>query len=156
MIRLKKLMVKRNICWILTLAMVMSLVVIPSNNVYATNVTADQAIAWVQSQVGKALDVDGAYGAQCVDLIMAYYDYLGVPRASGNAVDYTTNALPSGWQRIKGAQPQKGDILVYTEDMVTWQYMRQTELHITRILIKYKVFKKLAINMMDYIHHTGA
>lgn len=114
MIRLKKLMVKRNICWILTLAMVMSLVVIPSNNVYATNVTADQAIAWVQSQVGKPLDVDGAYGAQCVDLIMAYYDYLGVPRASGNAVDYTTNALPSGWQRIKGAQPQKGDILVYT------------------------------------------
>ena len=60
MIRLKKLMVKRNICWILTLAMVMSLVVIPSNNVYATNVTADQAIAWVQSQVGKALEVDGA------------------------------------------------------------------------------------------------
>ena len=39
---------------------------------YATNVTADQAIAWVQSQVGKALDVDGAYGAQCVDLIMEY------------------------------------------------------------------------------------
>lgn len=108
MIRLKKLMVKRNICWILTLAMVMSLVVIPSNNVYATNVTADQAIAWVQSQVGKALDVDGAYGAQCVDLIMAYYDYLGVPRASGNAVDYTTNALPSGWQRIKGAATTKG------------------------------------------------
>ena len=150
MIRLKKLMVKRNICWILTLAMVMSLVVIPSNNVYATNVTADQAIAWVQSQVGKALDVDGAYGAQCVDLIMAYYDYLGVPRASGNAVDYTTNALPSGWQRIKGAQPQKGDILVYTGGY------GHVAIHITRILIKYKVFKKLAINMMDYIHHTGA
>lgn len=76
--------------------------------------TQAEAVQWVKSQVGKSLDMDGAYGAQCVDLILAYYDYFGVPRASGNGADYAWNTLPSGWQRIQGAQPQPGDILVYT------------------------------------------
>lgn len=81
---------------------------------YFTNRTQSEAIQWVKSQVGKSLDMDGAYGAQCVDLILAYYDYLGVPRASGNGADYTWNSLPRGWQRLQGAAPQPGDILVYT------------------------------------------
>ena len=81
---------------------------------YSTNRTQSQAIQWVKSQVGKSLDMDGAYGAQCVDLILAYYDYLGVPRSSGNGADYAYNSLPSGWKRIQGAAPQPGDILVYT------------------------------------------
>ncbi|MGI6116916.1 MAG: Ig-like domain-containing protein [Bilifractor sp.] len=76
--------------------------------------TAQEAIGYVQSLVGKYIDKDGAYGAQCVDLILAYYDYLGVPRSSGNGADYTHNTLPSGWQRLQGVQPQYGDILVYT------------------------------------------
>jgi len=80
----------------------------------ATNRTQAEAIQWVKSQVNQYIDADGAYGAQCVDLILAYYDYLGVPRASGNAVAYTYNALPSGWSRIQGAAPQAGDILVYS------------------------------------------
>ena len=80
----------------------------------ATSRSADEAINYVKSLIGQSIDKDGAYGAQCVDLILAYYDYLGVPRSSGNGADYTWNALPSGWQRIQGAQPQKGDILVYT------------------------------------------
>lgn len=82
-------------------------------NVKAAIHTQAEAIAWVQSKVGQALDMDGAYGAQCVDLILAYYDYMGVPRSSGNAKDYATNALPSGWQRIQGATPQPGDVLIY-------------------------------------------
>ena len=81
---------------------------------YSTAHTQAEALQWVKSQVGKTLDMDGAYGAQCVDLILAYYDYLGVPRASGNGADYTWNSLPSGWKRIQGAAPQPGDILVYT------------------------------------------
>ncbi len=32
--------------------------------------------------------------------------------ARGNGCDYATNALPSGWARYQGAQPQPGDILV--------------------------------------------
>ncbi len=74
----------------------------------------DKAIAWAKSQVGKAIDYDGAYGAQCVDLIKAYYKYLGVSPVTGNGCDYATNSLPSGWTRTKGATPQKGDVLVFT------------------------------------------
>src|SRR5699024_7261618 len=44
----------------------------------------------------------------------AYYIYLVGYSVSGNGADYATNALPSGWQRIQGASPQPGDILVYS------------------------------------------
>ena len=76
--------------------------------------SADDAINWVKSKVGTGLDYDGAYGNQCVDLICYYYQYLGQRSPGGNGCDYAWNALPSGWQRIQGAQPQKGDILVYS------------------------------------------
>ena len=79
-----------------------------------TSHTKSEAISWVKSKLGKSLDYDGVYGAQCVDLIMYYYKYLGVNPAMGNAADYTWNTLPSGWKRLKGAQPQTGDILIYT------------------------------------------
>jgi hypothetical protein len=35
--------------------------------------TLQQAVSWCNSQVGKALDFDGAYGAQCFDLFNFYY-----------------------------------------------------------------------------------
>ncbi len=76
--------------------------------------TVDEALAWVRSLEGQAYDYDGEYGAQCVDLIMGYYAYLGVKPSNGNGCDYATNILPAGWQRIKGAIPQPGDILVYS------------------------------------------
>ncbi len=105
---------KRVLSLLLVMLMVVSLV--PMSALAATNGhTANEAIGWVQSQVGKALDYDGVYGAQCVDLIKYYYDYLGCASyARGNGSDYATNALPSGWTRLKGAQPRLGDILVYT------------------------------------------
>ena len=76
--------------------------------------SADDAINWVKSKVGQGLDYDGAYGNQCVDLICYYYAYLGQKSPGGNGADYSWNQLPAGWQRIQGAQPQKGDILVYS------------------------------------------
>lgn len=81
----------------------------------ATLCTVDEAMVWVKAQEGKAYDYDGVYGAQCVDLIQGYYNYLGVPVSSGHGYQYATNSLPTsyGWQRIKGAVPQKGDILIY-------------------------------------------
>ena len=81
--------------------------------VYATSKTAEDAIAWVKSKKGKAIDYDKQKGAQCVDLIMAYYKYLGVTPSGGNGCDYAKNKLPKGWTRTKGGIPQKGDILVY-------------------------------------------
>ena len=83
------------------------------NRLAWTNHTADDAISWCWAQNGCYLDHDGAYGAQCVDLTMYYYDYLGPGAVGGNACDYTWNYLPEGWQRYQGGQPQKGDILVY-------------------------------------------
>ena len=76
--------------------------------------SAEDAVAWVRSLEGQGIDFDGAYGNQCVDLIKAYYNYLGETAPRGNAYDYTYNALPDGWERIQGAEPQPGDILVYT------------------------------------------
>ena len=96
------------------LSVVMLFAVVPVMQASATSKTPDQAISWVQGELGQGLDMDGAYGCQCVDLILAYYDFLGVSRSSGNGADYSWNTLPSGWQRLQGAQPQKGDILVYS------------------------------------------
>ena len=79
-----------------------------------TSITQAQAVAWAASMVGQELDYDGVYGCQCVDFIKYYYKFLGVSPVSGNGCDYATNTLPSGWSRIEGAQPQPGDILVYT------------------------------------------
>lgn len=71
--------------------------------------TADEAIAWCYSKVGQPIG-----SGECVAFIVSYYQYLGVTSPGGNGADYTWNALPAGWKRIQGAQPQKGDILVYT------------------------------------------
>lgn len=79
-----------------------------------TSKTAVEAISWASSKIGQSLDYDGAYGAQCVDLIAYYYQFLGAPVPGGNACDYSWNALPAGWTRTAGGTPQKGDILVYT------------------------------------------
>ena len=112
---------KRRIAIVLVLSVFISAIAIlqsfPDNQVKiskAVSKSSDEAINWVKSQVGKGIDYDGAYGCQCVDLIKAYYNYLGVNPANGNGADYRSNALPAGWGRIQGAQPQKGDILVYT------------------------------------------
>ena len=102
--------IKRTLAVVLTLLMLIGVVPVS----YATSKTADEAITWVKSQEGKALDYDGMYGAQCVDLAMYYYKFLGVNPVSGNGKDYATNSLPSGWTRTKGGTPQKGDLLVYS------------------------------------------
>lgn len=98
----------------LALAVLMALSLLPTAASASTGgKTADDAINWVRSKAGQPLDYDGAYGAQCVDLICFYYKYLGQTSPGGYAKEYRTNALPSGWQRLQGVQPQKGDILVY-------------------------------------------
>lgn len=98
----------------LALAVLMALSLLPTAASASTGgKTADDAINWVRSNAGQPLDYDGAYGAQCVDLICFYYKYLGQTSPGGYAKEYRTNALPSGWQRLQGVQPQRGDILVY-------------------------------------------
>ena len=107
-------MIKRILSIFLALIMVLSIIPMSKIESSATSITSTQAISWCQSKVNSALDYDGEYGAQCVDFIMYYYQYLGVSPVGGDACDYATNSLPSGWTRTKGGVPQKGDILVYT------------------------------------------
>ncbi|MBQ9002603.1 MAG: RICIN domain-containing protein, partial [Eggerthellaceae bacterium] len=71
----------------------------------------DEAVAWARSQIGKWLDYDKAYGAQCVDLTKYYYDYLGVGARTGNGYAYVNGNLPGGWTR--SSSPQPGDVAAW-------------------------------------------
>lgn len=97
----------------ISILLIFSFIFCNSKTVFASEKTSKEGVAWAFSQVGSSVDFDGYYGAQCVDLIMAYYDFLGGEISGGNAVDYVFNKLPVGWTRIKGGVPQKGDILIY-------------------------------------------
>ncbi len=142
---------------ILSLLLILCLNVVSMTNLgieaSATSKSQADAISWVQSQVGKSIDTDGYPSGQpyqCVDLVKAYYSYLGVSPVSGNGSDYTWNTLPSGWQRLQGAQPQKGDILVYTggynnyghvaiyeSDRVHYHQNFDNKYYVTKVTYKY-------------------
>ena len=109
--------VTRIVSIILSFVMLFSITAGIDLSAYATSKTQSEAVNWANAQIGKSLDQDGVYGAQCVDLIRYYYQFLGVSPVSGNGCDYAKNSLPSGWQRIKiynGFIPQPGDIAVWT------------------------------------------
>ncbi len=99
------------------LSLLMVISIIPMTSITASAATQTEAVAWANDQVGKSIDYDGVEGVQCVDLIKAYYAYLGVSPVKGHGRQYATNALPSGWSRIayyNGFVPQPGDIVVWT------------------------------------------
>ena len=101
-------MKRRVLCLILAVIMVACL--LPTAAFASTNgKTADDAINWVRSLEGQPVG-----SGECVALIVAYYSYLGQTSPGGNGADYSWNQLPAGWTRIQNAQPQKGDILVYS------------------------------------------
>lgn len=72
---------------------------------------------FVQKYQGKGIDVDGAYGNQCVDLIKAYYkEVVGIPAQTGNAVDYWKKFPAASFEQIANSPegvPQAGDIVVW-------------------------------------------
>jgi len=105
----------------LMIAFVLALACVPHISIPAEastgNKSSADAVAWANSQLGVALDYDGIYGAQCVDLIKYYYVYLGNSATTGNGKDYATNSLPNGWTRIQnysGFVPRPGDVAVWT------------------------------------------
>ena len=101
-------MKRRVLCLILAVIMVACL--LPTAAFASTNgKTADDAINWVRSLEGQPVG-----SGECVALIVAYYSYLGQTSPGGNGADYSWNQLPAGWHRLQNAQPQKGDILVYS------------------------------------------
>ena len=101
-------MKRRILCLILAVIMVACL--LPTAAFASTNgKTADDAINWVKSLEGQPVG-----SGECVALIKAYYSYLGQTSPGGDGKDYSWNQLPAGWKRLQNAQPQKGDILVYS------------------------------------------
>jgi hypothetical protein len=72
---------------------------------------------WLDSTNGKKIDADGAYGAQCVDLIKDYFPkVLGIPAIRNNAKDYWTNYPTAHLTRIQNTAsfvPKRGDIAVW-------------------------------------------
>ena len=79
--------------------------------------TQQTMVNWAKDQIYKWIDMDGAYGAQCVDLIMAYVKNFANFRVSGNAIDYLTNSLPNGWRRYR-----KGEATIAPGDIAIWHW----------------------------------
>lgn len=68
---------------------------------------------WVASVQGRAIDMDGAFGAQCVDLARSYsQNVVGTGAIMGNGKDWYSNGAASGayTQIPAGSKAQKGDI----------------------------------------------
>lgn len=72
---------------------------------------------YIDSIMGKHIDYDGAYGAQCVDIIKKYFpDVIGIPAIRNNAIDYWTNYPTASFTRISNTPsfvPIKGDIMIW-------------------------------------------
>ena len=115
---------ERTLSWLLSVVMVFGvLFVAPITSVTAyTSHSRDEAVVWAKSKIGSYIDLDGYPASnpyQCVDLIKAYYQYLGVSSVSGNGCDYSHNSLPNGWTRIQNSAsfvPNPGDIVVWTDE----------------------------------------
>lgn len=72
---------------------------------------------FVEKYLGKTTNIDGVYGYQCVDLVVAYLvDVFGLPvGAYGNAIDYWTSTHPtllSKFDRIHSSDTRPGDIVI--------------------------------------------
>ena len=72
-----------------------------------------EMINWAKAQENKWIDVDGAYGAQCVDLIMKYCQVFGGMIPRGNAIDYLSNAIPKDWKHYSSGEIQPGDVAIW-------------------------------------------
>ena len=100
----------------LMLVVVMTIMLFP--NITASAMTPQEGADWALAQVGKSIDFDGVYGAQCVDLIKKYCNTHWGWTPKGNAKEDASIALPnSSWTRIKNTPefiPQPGDIAVWT------------------------------------------
>ena len=79
--------------------------------------TQEAMVNWAKNNLYRWIDMDGMYGAQCVDLTMAYSQYFGNYRMFGNAIDYLKNPLPKGWRRYL-----KGQSTIAPGDIAIWQW----------------------------------
>lgn len=81
--------------------------------------TKAQAKTWLNSKIGTGTDWDGMYGFQCMDLAVAYMNYLtdGKVTMWGNAKDAIKNSFGDTAKIIKNTpsfEPKVGDVAVWT------------------------------------------
>lgn len=91
-----------------------------------------EAVAWARGQIGRSIDTDNyppGQVYQCVDLVKAYYQYLGASTPSGNAEAYRYQNLPSGWTRVYGNY-RPGDIAVWKPNYKYGYYMTGATGHV--------------------------
>lgn len=71
---------------------------------------------WLHIRTGVPIDVDGAYGAQCTDLVNDYLHEVWMSSTlAGNAIDFQRDHIP-GWVWIPNAptnRPPTGAIVVW-------------------------------------------
>ncbi len=109
--------ISKSMSWLLSVVMIFgAFVAMPiTANASTGGHTQAEAVQWVCNQEGNYFDSN--WGYQCVNLIRAYYGYLGVPLPTGNANTYLSdsqNHKPAGWTinwGTGGLQP--GDITVW-------------------------------------------
>ena len=92
--------------------------------------TQAQALAWIDSMVGTAIDYNGDSSVECVDLISCYYRFLGhnifsYVTGGGHAYTFANSPLPAGWYRYgNDVSPQPGDIAVFgRNDQSLWGHI---------------------------------
>lgn len=69
---------------------------------------------------GLSNDYDGWYGAQCMDLVLFWSEYLGLPLLSAPSALRTWDLNPSGYEKIANGPtnaPVSGDIVVFGTDI---------------------------------------
>ena len=81
--------------------------------------TKSQAKTWLNSKIGTGTDWDGVYGFQCMDLAVAYMNYVtdGKVTMWGNAKDAIQNKFGDTatiYKNTPSFKPQYGDIAVWT------------------------------------------
>ncbi|MBR2278876.1 MAG: CHAP domain-containing protein [Eubacterium sp.] len=106
---------KKIISLLLALITITTIIVTSGTTAFAyTAHNEKEAVDWAEYRGNNKIKVgDG----QCVALIRAYYEYLGVPCPGGNGNEYATNTLPNGWKRYpytSGFVAKPGDIAVWT------------------------------------------
>jgi surface antigen len=77
------------------------------------NKSAPGVDGWMARTEGKSIDLDGAYGAQCVDLVQLYNtEFIRGVHISGNGNQWYDNpAVLGSYERVyKDSPPEKGDI----------------------------------------------
>lgn len=68
----------------------------------SSNQTMEKIYQYLKKNVGNKFDADGAYGAQCVDLVHHVSNHfgLGLNTAGDYAKNIASNPVPSGWKHV--------------------------------------------------------